>query len=137
MDTLSKTERSERMALIKGKNTGPEVRVRSFLYKRGVRYRLHPNNVVGKPDIALLSRRIAIFVHGCFWHCHDDPNCRLARLPKSRLDFWAPKLERNKMRDRHVRQMLSNLGWTVLAVWECQTLRENDIAEALLAVVRR
>ena len=75
----------------------------------------------GKPDIVLRSRRIAVFVHGCFWQQHPDPSCKLARMPKSKLDFWRPKLEGNRLRDVKVRQELEALGWSVVEVWECQT----------------
>jgi|SRR5271156_3514526 DNA mismatch endonuclease (patch repair protein) len=91
MDTLSRTERSERMALIRGRDTKPELAVRRLLHRSGFRYRLHRATLPGKPDLVFPSRHKVIFVHGCFWHRH--PGCALARLPKSRLEFWLPKLK--------------------------------------------
>lgn len=109
------------MALIKGRDTKPEMRVRRAVHAAGLRYRLHAKDLPGKPDIVLRSRRIVVFVHGCFWHQHPEPSCKLARMPKSKLDFWRPKLEGNRLRDVKVRQELEALGWSVVEVWECQT----------------
>jgi DNA mismatch endonuclease (patch repair protein) len=91
-DTLSPEARSIRMSLIRGKDTGPEIRVRRIVHRLGYRYRLHGKGLPGQPDLVFPRRRKVIFVHGCFFHRHPDPRCRLARLPKSRLDFWLPKL---------------------------------------------
>lgn len=113
------------MALVKGRDTKPEMIVRKMLHAMGYRYRLQAKNLPGKPDIVFRSRRKAIFVHGCFWHRHPDPNCKLARLPKSRLDFWEPKLEANAARDRRAVQALEAMGWKVLILWECE-LRERE-----------
>lgn len=120
MDTLSSKQRSERMGLIRGTDTKPELVVRRMIYAMGYRYRLHRRNLPGRPDVALIGRKKAIFVHGCFWHRHPEPDCPLARLPKSRLDFWLPKLEGNRERDEKKQQQLKELGWEVLVVWECQ-----------------
>lgn len=124
-DTLKPAERSARMALIKGRNTKPEMVVRQLLHSMGYRYRLHAKDLPGKPDIIFRSRRKAIFVHGCFWHRHSDLSCRLARLPKSRLDFWEAKLEGNRERDRANIESLGEMGWDVLIVWECE-LRDRE-----------
>lgn len=113
--------RSAQMALIRGRDTKPEMRVRRALHAAGLRYRLHDKNLPGKPDLVLGSRRIALFVHGCFWHQHPDPSCKLARMPKSKLDFWRPKLEGNRVRDARNRRELEDRGWSVVEVWECQT----------------
>lgn len=113
--------RSAQMALIKGRDTKPEMRVRRAFHAAGLRYRLHVKDLPGKPDLVLRSRRIVVFVHGCFWHQHPDPSCKLARMPKSRLEFWRPKLEGNRLRDEKRRQELEALGWKVVEVWECQT----------------
>lgn len=113
--------RSAQMALIKGRDTKPEMRVRRALHAAGLRYRLHVKSLPGKPDLILRSRRAALFVHGCFWHQHRDPSCKLARMPKSKLDFWRPKLEGNRLRDARKRRELEDLGWSVVEVWECQT----------------
>ncbi|MBZ9684340.1 DNA mismatch endonuclease Vsr [Mesorhizobium sp. CO1-1-7] len=128
MDTLSTTERSERMARIHGRDTKPEMVVRRLLHGMGYRYRLHRGDLPGKPDIVFGKRKKAIFIHGCFWHRHDDPACRLARLPKSRLDFWEPKLSANAERDALKQDALKRLGWNVLVVWECE-LRQSEQLE--------
>ena len=128
MDTLSTTERSERMARIHGRDTKPEMVVRRLLHRIGYRYRLHRGDLPGKPDIVFGKRKKAIFIHGCFWHRHDDPTCRLARLPKSRLDFWEPKLSANAERDALKQEALKRLGWNVLVVWECE-LRQSEQLE--------
>ena len=92
-------ERSAQMARVRGRDTKPEMRVRSALHAAGLRFRLHVKKLPGQPDLVLPGRRVAVFVHGCFWHRHPDPECKLARLPKSRLDFRNPKLEGNRRRD--------------------------------------
>jgi len=108
------------MAKIKGRDTKPEMRVRRALHAAGLRYRLHVKDLPGKPDIILPSRRIAIFVHGCFWHRHPDPSCKLARMPKSRIDFWQDKLEGNRARDKRNEAALRADGWDVKVMWECE-----------------
>lgn len=118
MDTRTPEQRRRIMQSVKSENTKPELVVRRLLHGMGYRYRLHRKDLPGRPDIALISRRRAIFVHGCFWHGHD---CRKGRLPKSRLDYWRPKLERNKERDEEKTKMLESLGWTVLVIWQCET----------------
>jgi DNA mismatch endonuclease (patch repair protein) len=91
----------------------------------GYRYRLQAKDLPGKPDIVFRGRKKAIFVHGCFWHRHPDPTCKLARLPKSRLDFWLPKLDANRTRDIANIEQLEHQGWQVLLVWECE-LRDRE-----------
>jgi DNA mismatch endonuclease (patch repair protein) len=113
-------ERSAQMARVKGRDTGPEMRVRRALHAAGLRYRLHDRHLPGKPDIILSSRAIAIFVHGCFWHRHSDPACKLARWPKSKLDFWVPKLEANRARDVRNEASLRAQSWDVRIIWECE-----------------
>jgi DNA mismatch endonuclease (patch repair protein) len=108
MDTLSRAERSKRMARIRGRDTKLELIVRRLVYRCGFRYRLHGKTLPGKPDLVFSSRHKVIFVHGCFWHRH--PHCALARLPKSRLDFWMPKLTGNRRRDLTNIRRLSRLG---------------------------
>ena len=120
MDTLNRTERSERMSRVRNKNTKPELTVRRLIHSLGYRYRLHRGKLPGRPDLVFSSRRAVIFVHGCFFHRHPDPNCRLARLPKSRLGFWLPKLEGNKARDERNLKALADQGWRALVIWECQ-----------------
>ena len=123
-------ERSAQMARVRGRDTKPELKVRRALHAAGLRYRLHDKKLPGRPDIVLPARRVAVFVHGCFWHRHPDPDCKLARLPKSRLDFWIPKLDGNRARDERKKAQLEALGWTVIEVWECGI---GDAALELLA----
>lgn len=119
------------MAKIKSKGTKPEMMVRRLLFALGYRYRLHDSRLPGHPDLVFRGRRKAIFVHGCFWHRHDG--CRLARLPKSRLDFWKPKLEGNKERDARKLMQLDALGWHSLVVWECELKDLNSLEKRLKA----
>jgi len=119
-DTLSPQERSKRMSLIRDTGTTPEMKLRRLVHGMGFRYRLHVRDLPGKPDLVFPSRRAVIFMHGCFWHRHEG--CRLARLPKSNLDFWGPKLEANRKRDSRNQGRLKDLGWRVLIVWECQMM---------------
>ena len=122
MDTLTPRERSERMSLVRGKDTSTEMVVRRIVHGLGFRYRLHARDLPGKPDMVFRSRRKIIFVHGCFWHRHAK--CALARIPKSRHDFWIPKLEGNRLRDIKNRKKLRTGGWDVMTIWECE-LRDH------------
>jgi DNA mismatch endonuclease (patch repair protein) len=131
MDTLTPAERRARMARVKGKNTRAEMTVRRLVHRMGYRYRLHGAKLPGRPDLVFASRRKVIFVHGCFWHRHPDPDCKLARLPKTRQDFWIPKLEGNRGRDLRKLEALQALGWSALTLWECalknEAFLENEI----------
>jgi DNA mismatch endonuclease (patch repair protein) len=118
VDSLSPKERSEIMARVRSKNSRPEMLVRRRVFALGYRYRLHQKSLPGCPDIVFRPRHKVIFVHGCFWHRHA--RCALARMPKSRLDFWKPKLEGNKRRDARNERALARKGWKVLTIWECQ-----------------
>ncbi len=118
-DTLTKEQRSERMGLIRGRDTKPELVVRRLAHRLGYRYRLCCSDLPGKPDLVFRSRRKVIFVHGCFWHLHNG--CPNNRMPKSRVDFWKPKLESNKKRDTRNKIKLSRMRWTYLVIWECET----------------
>ncbi len=118
-DTLSPAERSERMGRVRNKDTKPEMWVRRLVHSLGYRYRLHYGRLPGRPDIAFPERKKVIFVHGCFWHRHEG--CSRCRMPKSRREYWAPKLEKNRLRDIENRAKLEELGWDVLVVWECET----------------
>jgi len=120
MDTLTPAQRSERMRRIRGKNTKPELTVRGLVHSLGYRYRLHRKDLPGRPDLVFPSRKAVVFVHGCFFHQHPDPKCRLSRMPKSRLDFWKKKLEGNRSRDMRQQKALKAAGWRVLTLWECQ-----------------
>ncbi len=123
-DSLSREERSQRMALVRAKGTKPEMIVRRLVHSLRYRYRLHDRAVPGRPDLVFKGRRKVIFVHGCFWHRHGE-GCALTRMPKSRLDFWRPKLERNAARDREVQATLRSQGWEYLIIWECE-LKDVD-----------
>lgn len=120
MDTLSTAERSRRMSLVKGKDTRPELTVRRLVHGMGYRYRLHDKRLPGKPDLVFGPRRKVIFVHGCFWHQHPEPSCKLARMPKSRQEFWGPKLHANRDRDVRDLDRLQADGWACLVIWECE-----------------
>lgn len=129
MDTLTPKQRSERMSRVRAKDTKPEMMVRRLVHSMGYRYRLHVAALPGRPDLVFPGRKAVVFVHGCFWHRHTG--CKLARLPKSRLDFWAPKLEANRQRDTAVLRSLRKSGWRVLVVWECQTKQPEALAHRL------
>ena len=125
-DTLSPQQRSALMTRIRGRNTKPEWTVRRLLHGMGYRYHLHSHDLPGKPDLVFRSRQKIIFVHGCFWHWHDDPLCRGGHLPKSRKDFWVPKLTATRKRDIQKQTLLAHLGWDVLVLWECDL---RDLAQ--------
>lgn len=130
-DTLTPAARSERMARVRGRNTKPELATRQLLHAMGYRYRLQARELPGRPDIVFRKRHKAIFVHGCFWHRHADPACKLARLPKSRLDFWLPKLEGNRARDEANLARLEAMGWRALIVWQCELRDRERVANRL------
>ncbi len=116
------------MSRIGSRDTAPELIVRKLLYRLGYRYRLHHKGLPGKPDIVFAGRKKAIFVHGCYWHGHG---CKIGKLPKSRLDYWQPKIERNRQRDGEKREALENMGWTVLEVWQCETRNMRTLQDIL------
>ena len=122
VDKLTKEKRSWNMSRIRGKDTKPEIIVRSILHKNGFRFRLNRKDLPGKPDIVLPKHQSVIFVHGCFWHRHS--RCRFAYNPKSRVKFWQNKFSRNVERDRFVKKELKKMGWKVIVVWECE-LKNN------------
>lgn len=129
-DTLTPEERSRMMGKIKGKNTKPEMVVRSLCHAMGLRFRLHRKDLPGSPDMVFPKYRLCLFVHGCFWHRH--PGCKYAYTPKTRLDFWLPKLQRNVERDREKEEALRALGWRVEVVWECETKDLARLQDILL-----
>ena len=131
-DTLSKSARSARMSLVKSKDTSPELVVRRLIHSMGFRYSLHGRDLPGRPDIILRRLKKAIFVHGCFWHRHRSTRCKLARLPKSRLAFWLPKLEANRLRDDRNSRRLKATGWKIMVVWECQLSNIEHIKNKLV-----
>lgn len=124
-DNLTREQRSATMRKVRGGDTAPEIKVRRILRAMGLTgYRLHRKDVPGKPDIAFVGRRVAIFVHGCFWHGHGCP--RGNRSPKENAEYWSAKIERNRQRDgRHSAELVS-LGWKALVIWECEL---KDLAE--------
>jgi len=126
-DVFSPEKRSAVMRQVKGKNTKPEMQVRRLLTRMGLRYRLHRQDLPGKPDIVMPSRKLAIFVHGCFWHGHDC--ARGARVPKANRDYWLGKVARNRTRDVDHTAALEAQGWRVLTVWEC-ALKDEAKLEA-------
>lgn len=132
-DRLTPEQRSAHMRRIGKRNTSPEIAVRRSLHATGYRFRLHRTDLPGTPDIVLPRHRVALLVHGCFWHQH--PGCRLARLPKSRLNYWLPKLSRNKERDRAVRDKLVKRGWQPIIIWECETKDESVLKQRLFAAL--
>jgi DNA mismatch endonuclease (patch repair protein) len=122
-DVHDKKTRSYNMSRIKGKNTKPEMLVRKFLHANGFRYRLHVKDLPGKPDIVLPKYKTVIFVHGCFWHKHF--NCKHNKLPKKNHDYWIPKLDGNKDRDKKHIKELKSIDWKVITVWECGLSKAN------------
>jgi DNA mismatch endonuclease, patch repair protein len=123
-DRLSAEARSRIMRAIKAKDTKPEQAVRKQLFAAGYRYRLHPKELPGKPDIVFPGRKKAIFVHGCFWHQHSDVRCPIRVVPSSNQEYWEPKLRRNITRDAENEAALRQCGWKLLIIWECE-LRVN------------
>lgn len=131
MDVLTPEQRSRCMAAIKGKDTKPEIAVRSMLDTLKVKYELHRADLPGKPDIVLPRRKKIIFVHGCFWHVH---NCRYGRVkPASNPTFWRDKRGKNRLRDRRNRAALRRAGWRLLTVWECWTKQPKKLAEKVVS----
>ncbi|MBI1774874.1 MAG: DNA mismatch endonuclease Vsr [Proteobacteria bacterium] len=128
-DRITPAERSAVMQRIRKTDTRPEIVVRRAAYALGFRFRLHRRDLPGTPDLCFPGLSKVIFVHGCFWHLHA--RCRLARPPKSRLDYWLPKLERNIERDRTAIAALRRLGWKTLVIWECET-RKPELFERKL-----
>lgn len=116
-DVVDSVTRSRMMSSIKGKNTKPEIRLRRYLHAQGFRFRLHRSDLPGSPDLVLPRYRLAIFVHGCFWHRH--PDCFYATTPQTRPEFWRSKFDANMRRDESNQRELARLGWRVLIVWEC------------------
>lgn len=121
------------MSKIRGKQTKPEILVRKFLYSKGFRYRINVPWLPGKPDIVLAKYRCVIFVNGCFWHGH--PKCKYATLPKTNTDFWKDKIEKNAERDRNNYELLQDMGWNVIVVWQCELRNENLRKKRLEALV--
>lgn len=121
-------DRSENMRRIRSKDMRPELAVRSLVHKMGYRYRLHRKDLPGTPDMVFASRRKVIFIHGCYWHGH---NCKKGHIPESNLEYWTPKLKRNRARDQKNAKALETAGWQVLVVWECDTKNEPSLSRRI------
>jgi len=128
-DVYGPEKRSAVMRRVKGRNTTPELTVRRALTKLGARYRLHRRDLPGNPDVVMPGRKLALFVHGCFWHGHDC--ARGARVPKQNRDYWVAKVARNVARDAKSREALAALDWRVETIWECE-LKDAATLEARL-----
>ena len=133
-DVFDAAKRSAVMRRVKGRNTTPELIVRRALTRLGARYRLHRKDLPGSPDVAMPGRRLAIFVHGCFWHGHDCP--RGARVPKQNRDYWTAKVRRNRARDARNQAALLAAGWTPLVIWECELKDEAALRARLERALR-
>lgn len=129
MDKLSSAKRSWNMSRIKNKDTIPELRVRSLLHKLGYRFRVNRKDLFGNPDIVLPKYKKIIFVHGCFWHRHSG--CEYAYTPKSRKEFWSKKFEKNIARDKEVLQKLTQQGWDISVIWECETKDQSKLEQRI------
>lgn len=125
MDSISKEKRSWNMSRIRSKDTRPEKTVRSLLHNMGYRFRLHAKYLPGTPDLVLPKYKTVLFVHGCFWHRH--PGCKYAYTPKTRLEFWNNKFEKNITNNEKAIIELNNKGWRVLIIWECETFDQEDL----------
>lgn len=132
-DSLSPSQRHFCMSRIRSKNTRPEMLVRRFLYKNGIRYRIHVKSLPGTPDVAIPSLRTCIFINGCFWHGHDG--CSLYTLPKTNVAYWSSKIKRNRERDLESMVALKKEGWHTIVVWECQ-LKKNKQEETFDSLLR-
>ena len=128
VDNRTKESRSRLMSRIGSKHTKPELAVRSLLHGLGYRFRLHRKDLPGKPDIVFIGRKKAIFVHGCYWHGHG---CKIGKPPKSNLEFWLPKIERNRERDARKRSELEQIGWQVEEIWQCEITDSQALAKRL------
>ena len=131
MDSLTPERRRWLMSRVMGKNTQPELVVRRLLHGLGYRFRLHPKDLPGRPDITFKARNKVIFVHGCFWHGHEG--CRKAKLPNTRIKFWRDKIEMNRARDARKEAELKALGYDVLTLWECDLKNLQGVSVGLSA----
>jgi len=127
-DSLTPEERSSQMRLVRSTDTKPELLVRRLTHSIGYRYRLHRRDLPGVPDLVFASKQKVIFVHGCFWHGHD---CRLGRIPKSRVEYWEQKIAGNRERDARNLRSLSGMHWKCLVLWECQLKDDGALADRI------
>jgi DNA mismatch endonuclease (patch repair protein) len=137
MDIWDKKKRSEVMSKIRSKNTKPEMALRKALFAKGFRYRINYKKLPGKPDIAFPKYKTAIFVHGCFWHGHED--CKISHIPKSNTEFWEHKISTNKERDKRSVMRILSLGWKVFTVWECEISKNNlpNILDKIIEILHK
>jgi DNA mismatch endonuclease (patch repair protein) len=127
MDKLSQSARSENMSRIRSRNTSPELMVRRYLYRQGLRFRVHARNLPGKPDLVFPGRRVLVFVHGCFWH--GCPHCvDGTRRVKSNVSYWSAKIEGNRARDDRHAAALTQAGWSVFVIWECEARNPHQLS---------
>jgi DNA mismatch endonuclease (patch repair protein) len=133
-DVHTKEIRSYNMSRIRSKNTKPEMLVRKFLFSKGFRYRLHYKLLPGKPDIILIKYKTVVFVHGCFWHGHE--NCKYFAVPKTRTEWWLQKIRRNKERDISALVELKKLGWKVITIFECE-LKGDKKEKTLIKILKK
>lgn len=131
MDIVDRATRSRMMSGIRGKNTVPELVVRSYFHRQGLRFRLNVGKLPGKPDLVFAKYHVVVFVHGCFWHKHE---CRKFVWPKSRPDFWKKKLDDNAERDRRNLSALRELGWNAITLWECE-INDASLTRVLQEIV--
>ena len=125
-------QRSRNMSAIKSKNTKPEIKVRKVLHSMGYRFRLHTKDLPGSPDIVLPKYKTVIFVHGCFWHRHE--NCKYASTPKTRKEFWNKKFTENKKRDSEIQEKIKILDWRSVVIWECETKNIENLRDKIIDV---
>ena len=125
-------QRSRNMSAIKSKNTKPEIKVRKVLHSMGYRFRLHSKDLPGSPDIVLPKYKTVIFVHGCFWHRHE--NCKYASTPKTRQEFWNKKFKTNIERDLEIQDKIKNLDWRSVVIWECETKNMENLRDKIIDV---
>jgi DNA mismatch endonuclease (patch repair protein) len=135
-DKLTAEERSRNMASIRSKDMKPELAVRKLAHGLGFRFRLHRKDLPGKPDLVFPKYRAVIFVHGCFWHQHEDVSCLDGRAPKSNNGYWGPKLARNRERDEKSKRELESEGWRVLVIWECETKNPDRVGNTIKAFLQ-
>jgi len=127
-------QRSRNMSAIKSKNTKPEIKVRKVLHSMGYRFRLHSKDLPGSPDIVLPKYKTVIFVHGCFWHRHE--NCKYASTPKTRQEFWNKKFKENIKRDSEIQDKIKNLNWRSVVIWECETKNMENLRDKIIDVFK-
>ena len=134
MDNLSIQERSIMMSKIRSNNTKPEILLRKALFAKGLRYKINDKQLQGKPDIVLSKYKTVVFVHGCFWHNHKG--CKISHLPKSNIEYWENKIRTNEERDFKNQDILKQLGWNVVVVWECELKTKEKIEQTVINLTK-